>query len=100
MNWLSVRLCDSSSQADYDAWGQFRTFGRTSFIRGGVLMWSSAMTGAGIFFDLLFHFARSGEWRVGMIWLVFLIGSILISLAIYKRAWYSNEKYYLNYLRA
>ena len=97
MNWLALRLNAASSAEHFDAWGHFRAFGRASFVRGGVLLWASAATGAGAFIELLYNFAQSGQWRLGMVWVAVLVVSALSALIVYRRAWAANEGAYLSH---
>jgi len=95
MNWLALRLSAASSAEHFEAWGHFRSFGRTSFVRGGVLLCSSAATGAGAFIELVYNFAQSGQWRLGTVWVAVLVVSALWGLIAYRRAWATNEGAYL-----
>ncbi|TWI43930.1 hypothetical protein IQ22_04754 [Pseudomonas duriflava] len=63
-------------------------------------MWSGAATSAGMFVGLLYHFAIFGQWRIGLIWPVFLLLSAFLSFILYRRAWLSNERIFLNRVRA
>ena len=99
MNWLAVRLSDSSPEQHFEVWGHFRSFGRTTFIRGGVGQWAAATAGAGAFVNLLYNFAQSGEWRFGWFWVPFAVLCAVASFVVYRRAWEANERAYFAHRR-
>jgi Na+-transporting NADH:ubiquinone oxidoreductase subunit NqrE len=58
------------------------------------LVWGSAAAGAGLFADLMYHFARHGVWSFGTGWVWFVALSAIASLMIYIRRWGVNERFY------
>ena len=95
MNWLALRLSAASPPEHFEAWGHFRSYGPTPFVRGGVLLWAGAATPVAAFIELLYNFAQSGYWRFGMFWVAVLVVSAVSALIVYRRAWSTNEGAYL-----